>query len=876
MFTRAWAADPGRSVVVCGAAGVGKTRLAEECFAFAAGAGAVPGRAKASRAAAAVPLGAIAHLLPAGVDLADPVRGFAQVARALADSGRVVMVDDLHWLDAASAVLLRQLIDAGAIRLIGTVRTGEPAGDAVEVLCADDTVFRIDLGAFSLRQVEQVVQAALGGPVGRRTVRRLHEASGGNALYLRELVSGALAAGDLACDGEIWELAEGRMAGTPRLLELIGARLEAAPAGSGPVLELLALCEPVPLSDAESVAGAETLVRLEAAGLIRARTDRAGTELSLAHPLYAEVLRAGLTPLGRRRVLLEQVDRARAGASPTAAQARRIAAWQLEATGTAEPALLIEAAALARHAHDYPQAKRLLEALGESEFTTSSRVLFGDVLWHLGEVARADEVLGAAEHTAEGEREFLSVVVAHGLSRSWSDGDYAGTLELLGSARKGLTSPEILSGLRKFEGAVRILAGEPVRGLLLLAELAQEPGADDDPAAWLHAAAMKPVGLYHTGRTTQAVAWAEHAYRLQQSIDEQVLFPHPVFHLISTVTAYGAAGRFARGRETGQNAIDRLTRARASGIRMWMSVDIGYLEQLAGHLSDARRWFAEAAAVARALRRGPAISAALTGLAVCAAQLGDLDAAEQARTEADTYPVLGMHGHWNTLADVWIRVARGEAAGEVQASLIDAAERARACGSLLGEALLLADLARLGGAARAAARLGEIAEAFDGELVPAFAHLAAALAADEPARLVAAAAQLAGLGADLVAAEASRAACAAYTRAGDTRRATAAARDAERHLERCGERPRTPLLRESQATASLTRRELEIAVMSARGVSSREIAERLSLSVRTVQNHLHRAYVKLGVTNRGALSLVLGSGLIASPHGRSGSSQTAG
>lgn len=859
VFARLWAADRGRSVVVCGPAGVGKTRLAEVCFAVAAGTGAVPVRATASRAAAAVPLGAIAHLLPDGVDLADPVRGFAQVARALAGSGRVVMVDDLQWLDAPSAVLLRQLIDTGAIRLIGTVRSGEPAGDAVEALCADDTVFRIDLGAFSLPQVEQVVQAALGGPVGRRTVRRLHEASGGNALYLRELVSGALAAGDLACDGEIWELTEGRMAGTPRLLELIGARLEAAPAGARPVLELLALCEPVSLSDAESVAGPELLVGLEAAGLIRARTDRAGTDLSLAHPLYAEVLRTGLTPLRRRRVLLDQVDRARAGAGPSAADARRIAAWQLEATGTAEPALLIEAAALARHAHDYPQAKNLLEALGEHEFTSSSRVLFGDVLWHLGEVARADEVLAAAERTAEGERQFLSVVVAHGLSRSWGEGDYAGTLELLGSARKGLSSPETLSGLRDFEGAVRVLAGEPRRGLDLLADLARELGADEDPAAWLHAAAMKPVGLYHAGRTTQAVAWAEHAYRVQQNIEEQVLFPHPVFHLISTVTAYGAAGRFAQGRETGQDAVDRLTRARASGIRMWMSVDVGYLELLAGHLSDARRWFAEAAAVARALRRGPAISTALTGLSVCAAQLGDLDAAEQARTEADKHPVLGMHGHWYALADVWIRVARGEAAREVQAALIDAAGRARACGSLLGEALLLADLARLGGAAAAGARIGEIAEVFDGEFVPALAHLAAGLADDEPARLVDAAAELAGLGADLVAAEAGRAACAAYTRAGDTRRATAAARDAERYLERCGERPRTPLLRESQATASLTGRELEIALMTARGASSREIAETLSLSVRTVQNHLQRAYVKLGVTNRYALSLALGS-----------------
>ncbi|MBR7827022.1 AAA family ATPase [Actinospica sp. MGRD01-02] len=861
VFTTVWSTARCRSVVVCGPPGIGKTRLADEYYGRAARAGAVLGRATASRAAAAVPLGAIAHLIPAGVDLADPVRGFAQVASALARPGRgqVVLVDDLQWLDAASAVLLRQLIDAGSVRLIGTVRSGEPIGEAVEALCSGDTVCRVDLAAFDLHQVEEVLSAALGGSVSRQTVRRLHDSSGGNALYLRELVAGALKHGTLADDGEIWELAEGRTSGTPRLAELISARLESAGPAGRPVLELLALCEPVPLADAEAVAPMDVLVELEAAGLIRTRTDQRTTSVSLAHPLYAEALRAGLTPLRRRRLLLDQVDRVKSGADPNAVDTRRIAAWQLEATGTAEPALLIEAAALARHAHDYPQAKRLLEALSEDDFTTSARLLFGDVLWHTGEPARADEVLTAAGRTAEGERQFLSVVMAHALNRSWGEGDYDGTLDLLESAQKSASEPEVLTALRLFQGAVRINAGDTARGLTLLEDLAEELSPTAEGAAWLHAATMKPVGLSYAGRTAQAVAWADRAYRLRLSMDERVLFPHPSFHLISAVVAHSAAGGFTEARGIGQDAIYRLTQARASGIRMWMSVYVGYLELMAGHLSDARRLFAEAAAVARALRRVVAVSTAQTGLALCAALLGDLDAAEQARTEADKYPVLGMHAHWNALAGVWIRVANGESAREIQATLIAAADQARASGCLLGEALLLADLARLGGAAQSAARLSEIADVFDGDLVPALAHLAAALADDSPAQLVAAAAELASRGADLMAAEASCAASAAYARAGDTRRATAAAQDANRHLERCGDRPRTPLLRDSQTTASLTDREREIAVMAARGTPSREIAESLHVSVRTVQNHLQRAYTKLGVTSRSDLRRVLGA-----------------
>ncbi|MBL7519857.1 ATP-binding protein, partial [Frankia sp. CNm7] len=68
-------ADPrARGYVIRGAAGVGKSRLAEECLARAARAGMRVARATASAGASALPLGAIAHLLPAAAAPADPSR----------------------------------------------------------------------------------------------------------------------------------------------------------------------------------------------------------------------------------------------------------------------------------------------------------------------------------------------------------------------------------------------------------------------------------------------------------------------------------------------------------------------------------------------------------------------------------------------------------------------------------------------------------------------------------------------------------------------------------------------------------------------------------------------------------------------------------
>lgn len=56
---------------------------------------------------------------------------------------------------------------------------------------------------------------------------------------------------------------------------------------------------------------------------------------------------------------------------------------------------------------------------------------------------------------------------------------------------------------------------------------------------------------------------------------------------------------------------------------------------------------------------------------------------------------------------------------------------------------------------------------------------------------------------------------------------------------------------------SLTPRELEILRLAAGRLGDKEIAQQLNLSPRTVQNHLHRAYDKLGVSNRAQAARLL-------------------
>jgi len=155
-------------------------------------------------------------------------------------------------------------------------------------------------------------------------------------------------------------------------------------------------------------------------------------------------------------------------------------------------------------------------------------------------------------------------------------------------------------------------------------------------------------------------------------------------------------------------------------------------------------------------------------------------------------------------------------------------------------------------------RLRELADACDSPLVSARARHAAAARARDARELAGAADDFEALGAMLLAAEAASGAADAFSRAGDRRAATAALRHANDLAAAC-EGAATPGLVQVASAVPLSGREREIVTLAAEGMSSKDIAERLYLSVRTVDNHLQHAYAKLGVSSRAGLAQALGS-----------------
>jgi DNA-binding CsgD family transcriptional regulator len=271
--------------------------------------------------------------------------------------------------------------------------------------------------------------------------------------------------------------------------------------------------------------------------------------------------------------------------------------------------------------------------------------------------------------------------------------------------------------------------------------------------------------------------------------------------------------------------------------------------------------------------QGSVARAGLDALTRVAAQTADLAGARTALAQANalTGPAMRLFDTWPGPVHAWIAAARGEMPTAVKLAL-DTADEARQRGQAGCELIALHDTARLGAPARVVARLAELAAVVQGDLASLFVGHVRALVAADGTVLDPVAASFAALGANLLAAEAAAEAACAHRRAGRTASAAASAARAAALAAAC-QGARTPALAGLDEPVGLTPRELEIARMAAGGLSSRAIAARLVVAVRTVDNALGQVYTKLCIGGRAELTsifavpeAVLATG--SSPQGR--------
>ena len=857
LFTASLADPRAHGFVIYGDPGVGKTRLADQCLALADDHGRNVARATPTEGTRAAPLGALAHLLPPGIgdERVDLVAIVSQVKVVLEDQGGrgplVLFVDDLHLLDATSATLVCQLVDADLLFLVATVRSGELLPPGVESLWQRARVRRVDLTDLDQAAVGTLLHLVLRGPVEATSVADIWTASQGNVLLVRELVLGALDRGHLVEQRGVWRLA-GPLVTTPRLHELLTGRLAGLPAEASDALDVLAVCEPTGLAVLEGLVGTAPLELLDRHGLLSVQVDGRRQRVRLAHPLYGEILRARMPGLTRRRLLLEHVDRIERLGARRRGDPVCVATTRLDAGGTADPELLVRAARLARYGQDYPTVERLGEAAVAHGVTPEAGLLLGEALHELGRFERADEVLSAAQATAADDQLLVYLTEIHTRNLMWGLGRHAEALAANDAARSRLGDEAGRAELTLNEGLLLTYSGRPADSLAVLDRVAPDP---DLRARALRALSELPA-LVATGRCETGAELLERAFAEQLELPDQIAIPGPGNHILIRAYALAECGRLAEASALAGAAYEATPDSAPPDARMWLAHQLGRSALLSGRLATARRWLVEALARSEDGGLAGPRCLVLSALATACAGLGDVEGAEAAARELDRLIPFPFTRPEQDLGRAWARVAAGDLPG-ARRILADAAGLAATTGYRICEAWLRHDVARLGEPAGVVDRLAELAGECEGELVAAYAAHATAAAAGDPGALVAAADGFERLGALLLAAEAASEAAQAWQRAGD-RRASAALGVRATTLAGACEGARTPALAAPVMVVPLTPRERDIAAFAAQGLASKEIAERLYLSVRTVNNHLQSAYAKLGISGRRDLATALG------------------
>lgn len=844
--------DPdARGVVLAGPAGVGKTRLGLELLERAAAMGLVTERVMATNTRTELPYGAVAMLLPelgrrrAAGEPAELARSLATAVLERAGGRRLaLLVDDAQLLDDGSAMLIHQLAMTGSVFVIATVRTGEPAPAPVVALWKEDLADRFDLDALEDDAIEQAVSAFLGGPVAGAVIVSLTRRSRGNMLFVRELVHGALAQEALRCEAGIWHLV-GELHPSDRLVELLATRLADAEPHERDVLELLAVGEPLAESELEALANEELLEQLEQRGLITTSIVDGRFSAALAHPLYGEVLRAGLSAGRLRRLTRRLAEVVEAIGSRRPDDLLRIGSWRLKCGG-GEPEVLFAAATIAFDRFDDTLAEQLAQAAIEAGAGFDTQLLLAEITARQGDRAGAEAQLLRLWPIADTDDQRTRVAQAR-VDNAILDLRLDEAVRICDDALSVVND----ASLRTVMGIRRSWAIVYTAGPLGALEAAAPLGRGGGDLAVAADSAAKAAFLARVGRISESLRVSAIGEQAHTRVRTEFHWPIAL-HGFFQCEALCFSGRFREMKEVATGVYQAAVREGSifgEGLAAYQ-LSLALLEQ--GRVRSAMRFAREAATLFAnsgdnlMKSQGQLVVAHLSALA------GDSPAAAEAMAQFDSLnlPAIWLfRGADHTRG--WVAASRGDLrlARRLFQEQAAAAER-YGDRALMGA--VLHDLVRIGQPKLALEGLRFVSAHMEGELSKYRVAHAEALVSRKPDRLDELSLCFGAIGADLLAAEVAADAAVLWRRGGDTRKATASEHRAASLLDRC-EGAITPATGSVETRARLTHAERETAVLAGEGRSNKEIATELNVSIRTVESRLQHVYTKLGISRRADL-----------------------
>lgn len=835
-----------------GAPGVGKTRVAREAVAACGASEAHRHWIIGTASARNIPLGAFADVPSAFGP--DPLRRVREVIDGLigaaGDREVIVGVDDAHLLDDLSAFTVHRLVGNRLATVILTVRSGESPPDAITALWKDQHLERLELQPLSLLEIADLVERVLGGPVHTVSARRLWQYTQGNVLYLRHLLDNEVNAGRLTQHAGIW-LWEGQPQLSPTLTELLEQRFAQICEPVRDVLDTLAVMEPIDATVLTAITGSAAVAEAESLGLIVVDSSAGASRVRLAHPMLGEVRRAGSLRLRqlRGRIATELMRTASTDPHDLVRRAVLTAGSDLEP----DPVLLLDGASAAMQLMD----QRLAEGLAKDAVAAGGGIpaqlaALTAITWQDRGIDAEAALADLAGATRGPIRAQIALLRAMNFTASLGD---------IASAEK-----ELDTAIPSCDDVAQPVANS-LRAMIELAR-GQARAAVDHAAGILSGTSVDDIsamlalwtlvsGLGDLGRADEIEPVATTGYRLAE-------MSAATAHLRLPLAAMqGISYRLAGTLTCSEAMVEQFQRDTVDiPVELgWHSFFNGLTAMSRGDLAVAQRSLRETLAHLDSGDGGRMMRAfAQSWLATVTGMAGDAVNARRAFEAIQWWDRDPEACQWDaekSLALAWVCAAEG-AVSQARTILRDAAAQEAERGRLGWETLLLQTATQCGDVTTAP-RLTELASGVDGPRAGAAAAHAAALAAGNGDALVAAAHRYEAFADRIAAADAAAQAVIAYRHAGLRGSALSASALTQRLAGRC---PgiHTPALRAAVLTEPFTPRQREIISLAAMGLSNKDIADRLTMSVRSIEGHLFRAGQRVGANGREQLiSLLRGS-----------------